>query len=283
VVVVGNITVGGTGKTPLVIRLAGWLGEEGLRPGIVSRGYGGRHGSPVPVRPDSDPLEAGDEPVLLARRTGCPVWVGRRRAEAARQLLAFHPEVDVILSDDGLQHYALGRDVEVVVIDGERGFGNGRLLPAGPLREPVARLERVDAVVAHGGWHGPALPVPRFDMQLQGRVFWSLPEPERVAEADAFAGRPVHAVAGIGHPGRFFAHLDALGLEVIPRAFPDHHPYRREELPEGTLLMTEKDAVKCAAFGLRDAWALRVDAEVGAGLKTLILDRIRRRHGPETP
>ncbi len=282
VVVVGNISVGGTGKTPLTIWLAGQLRQAGWRPGIVSRGYGGRRRDSAPVRPDSNPHEVGDEPVLLAQRTGCPVWVGRQRAEAARQLLAFHPEVDVILADDGLQHYALARDVELAVIDGERGFGNGWLLPAGPLREPPARLRSVDAIVVNGGQILPDLPVPQFGMTLTGRRFWKLGQPETVVDADYFAGREVVALAGIGNPERFFRTLAELGIRATPRPLPDHHRYRAADLPAGTVLMTEKDAVKCAALNPPDAWALRIDAEVALGLKRIILDKLGSPHGPQT-
>lgn len=276
VVVVGNIAVGGTGKTPLVIWLAERLRQAGYRPGIVSRGYGGRSKTPAPVRPDSDPRAVGDEPVLLARRAACPVWVGRRRAEAARQLLAFHPEVDVILADDGLQHYALARDVEVAVVDGERGFGNRWLLPAGPLRESLARLRTVDAIVINGGQAIAGLPAPQFAMTLAGSRFWKLGQPEVTVDATHFAGRAVHAMAGIGNPERFFRGLSRLGIQATPHALPDHHRYRRQDLPNATLLMTEKDAVKCTAFDLPDAWALAIDAEVMGGLEKIIVERIER-------
>jgi tetraacyldisaccharide 4'-kinase len=282
VVVVGNIAIGGTGKTPLIIWLAEQLRQEGWRPGIVSRGYGGRRRESAPVQADSDPADVGDEPVLLARRTGCPVWVGRRRAEAARQLLAFHPEVDVILADDGLQHYALARDVELAVVDGERGFGNGWLLPAGPLREPRSRLDSVTAVVVNGGQILADLAVPQFAMTLAGRRFWRLGAPQTVVDAGHFAGCAVEAVAGIGNPDRFFRTLADLGIRAEPHALPDHHRYRPQDLPTGTVLMTEKDAVKCAALEPADAWALRIDAELGAGLKHMILEKIGRSDGRQT-
>ena len=275
VVVVGNIAVGGTGKTPLVIWLAERMRQAGYRPGIVSRGYGGSAKRPAPVRPDSDPDVVGDEPVLLARRGACPVWVGRNRAEAARQLLAFHPEVNLILSDDGLQHYALARDVELVVVDGERGFGNGWLLPAGPLREPRARLMSVDAVVVNGGQSLPDVPVPQFAMTLSGGHFWRLGRVGESAGAEHFIGRTVSAVAGIGNPERFFRKLRQLGIQARGHALPDHHRYGAADIPAGTVLMTEKDAVKCARFDLPDAWALAVDAEIDAGLERIILERIR--------
>lgn len=280
VVVVGNIVVGGTGKTPLVIWLAERLRQAGYQPGIVSRGHGGRAKIATPVQPDSDPAMVGDEPVLLAQRSACPVWVGRYRAEAARQLLALHPEVDVILADDGLQHYALGRDVEIAVVDGERGFGNGWLLPAGPLREPRWRLAAVDAVVVNGGQVLPDLPVPQFGMRLLGERFRQLGRAELKVDAGYFAGRVVQAVAGIGNPERFFGKLRQLGIQTEGHALPDHHRYDVMDIPAGTVLMTEKDAVKCARFDLPDAWVLAVDAEVAPGLEKNIIERISR-HGQQ--
>jgi tetraacyldisaccharide 4'-kinase len=291
VIVVGNITAGGTGKTPLSILLLQWLRAAGYRPGVVSRGYGGKARGAMPVRPDSDPGQVGDEPVLIARRTGCPVWIGRRRAEAGRQLLSFHPEVDVLISDDGLQHYALARDLEITVVDGPRGFGNGWLLPAGPLREPVKRLEGLAAIVLNGAARvGLALPgaVPRFAMTLEGQRFVNVRNPERTATAEDFQGQPVAALAGIGNPERFFEYLGRLGLTVTAIAFPDHHVFRAADLPGGRVVMTEKDAVKCAPLvrelALDEVWYLEVDAEVEAGLKTLVLRFLnsrKARHGPQ--
>ena len=282
VIVVGNLTVGGSGKTPLVIWLAQQLLDSGWNPGVVSRGYGGRADAPRAVTPASDPARVGDEPVLIARRLACPVWVGRRRPEAARAMLAAHPAVDVILADDGLQHYALARDLEIVVLDGERRFGNGRLLPAGPLREPLQRLREVDAVVVNGG-EAPdlAIPSPVYGMRLEGERVHRLADPHDERTAGAFAGVPVHAVAGIGHPGRFFAHLEAMGLHVVPHPFPDHHPFRPADLPDGTVVMTEKDAVKCAAWAPEDTWALRIDARLDEGLKSRVIDMLRKHHGQQ--
>lgn len=287
VLVVGNLTAGGAGKTPLTLALAAWLRDAGYRPGIVSRGHGGSSSSPMAVLADTDPVLAGDEPVLMARRAGCPVWVGRRRADAARRLLAAHPRVNVLLADDGLQHLALARDMEIVVVDGGRGLGNGWMLPAGPLREPPARLGRVTAVVVNGQegvplpWSGPTYP-----MRLRGGRLRNLLDPDRELPAAALAETPVQALAGIGHPERFFGHLRGLGLRVVPHPFPDHHAYTAADLPPGRLVMTEKDAVKIAplarARDLADAWVLAVDAEVAPGLKDLILSRLRDLHGPQT-
>lgn len=287
VIVVGNLTAGGAGKTPVTLKLVDWLQAAGYRPAIVSRGYGGKARQAMPVLPDSDPILVGDEPVLLARRAGCPVWIGRRRAEAGRQLLAFHPEVDVLVADDGLQHYALARDLEVAVVDGRRGFGNGWLLPAGPLREPVRRLNPVVAVVLNGDARSDLdLLPPVFTMHLAGERFRNLLDPSHTASVSELAGVPAHAIAGIGHPQRFFDHLAALGLKCENHAFPDHHAFSQGDLPAGRLLMTEKDAVKIIPLvqelGMQDCWFLAVDAEMGPGLKELILSRLNKDHGPQT-
>ena len=281
VIVVGNITAGGSGKTPLTLALVAWLREVGFQPGVISRGYGGHAREPMPVRGDSDPALAGDEPVLIARRAGCPLWIGRRRAEAGRRLLDFHPEVDILVADDGLQHYALARDVELAVVDGARGFGNGRPLPAGPLREPVSRLAWVDAVVVNGDGGPGGIPVPVFRMVLKGTHVVNLANPDRQAEPAHFRGSPVEAVAGIGYPERFFATLERLGLTIRRHPFPDHHVFQPADLPSGTVIMTEKDAVKCAAFPREDTWFLAVDAEVEGGLKALLVNALKDRNGPQ--
>ncbi|MDR1889241.1 MAG: tetraacyldisaccharide 4'-kinase [Zoogloeaceae bacterium] len=281
VIVVGNITVGGAGKTPLVLALAERLYAAGWRPGIVSRGYGrqGRRGdAPQPVFPYSLPAEVGDEPVLLATRGNLPVWVGRDRAAAGAALLTAHPEVDLLLFDDGLQHYRLRRDVEIAVFD-ERGVGNGHLLPMGPLREPAARLDKVDAIV----FNGVSAPlarnaVPNFCMQLAPGDFYGLNNPALRVTAAELAGKKLHAVAGIGNPGRFFRSLERLGLEFIPHPFPDHHAYQPADLafpPGEVVLMTEKDGVKCAAFNLPDAWVLPVTAQLPPALIELLLEKLK--------
>lgn len=273
VVVVGNITVGGSGKTPLTLWLAQQFLDTGRRPGIVSRGFGGANILPRAVRPDSDPGEVGDEALLMAQRALCPVWIGRDRAAAGRALLAAHPECDVLLSDDGLQHYRLRRDAEIAVVDGARRFGNGFLLPAGPLRELPSRLKRVDAVVVNGGEAAHN----EYRMQLEGAAFHNLRDPALTRRADDFRGMKLHAAAGIGHPQRFFAHLEALGLRAQAHAFPDHYRYAPADLDfagADAILMTEKDAVKCAPFANEKCWALRVDAQVDPALASLILERI---------
>ena len=285
VIVVGNIAVGGAGKTPLVIALVALLKAAGFKPGVISRGYRGASTLPCPVFADSEPEAVGDEPVLLARKAGCPVWVGRSRVEAGLALLAKHPEVNVIVCDDGLQHYHLVRDVEVVVIDALRWFGNGQLLPAGPLREPVRRMRSADAVVINGWLPGAPLQRREFTMQLQGNLLYNLRNPELKAQPEIFAGQPLHAVAGIGHPGRFFAHLKKLGLCITEHPFPDHHPYTPQDFlwPESeAMVMTEKDAVKCVHFVGDNAWVLPVEAQLDPGIGRVVLEKLRNLHGRET-
>jgi tetraacyldisaccharide 4'-kinase len=276
VVVVGNISAGGTGKTPLAIWLCQWLREHGYRPGIVTRGYGGS-GELREVFAHTAPAEVGDEPVLLARRTGCPVWAGRDRVAAARALLATHPDCNVIVSDDGLQHYRLRRDVEIVVVDGNRGFGNGLPLPAGPLREPRSRLAHVDAIVVNGPARNDT---SGYAMRLEGTRFRNLLDPGRLREAADFRGLPVQAVAGIGNPQRFFEHLRGVGLEFSARAFPDHHDFTATDLAfAGETVMTEKDAIKCERFARETFWVLAVDAQVDPRLGALVLEKLKAPHG----
>lgn len=282
VVVVGNLTVGGAGKTPLVIALVQALKQRGYRPGVISRGYGAAADTPREVQSDSNPAETGDEPLLIRRACACPVMVGRKRPAAGRALLAAHPEVDVIIADDGLQHYALARDFGIAVFDA-RGAGNGHLLPAGPLREPLARAALQDAVVFNGT---PALNFSRkpYAMQLAPGEFYRLADPAQRCSAAALAAetRPVAAVAGIGDPSRFFTTLQGLGLHIEPHPFPDHHPYTAADLAAITaplIAMTEKDAIKCAQFNDARVWVLPVTAQIDPGLVALLLEKIR---GPQT-
>lgn len=279
VIVVGNLTVGGTGKTPLVLWLVACLRAAGYRPGVISRGYGVPERAASEVSTTSDAVDAGDEPVLIARRGLCPVWVGRRRTEAALGLLKSHPEVDVIVSDDGLQHYALARDLEIAVVDGRRGFGNGWRLPAGPMREGRSRLRDVDAVVVNGDLSLDAFGAPTYAMRLSGSLMHGLGDPSRQAALESFRGRTVNAVAGIGNPARFFDVLIRAGMTVVPHAYPDHHRFRPADLPPGTVIMTEKDAVKCAGFRHPDAWVFVVDAEVSGGLEKQVLNKLETHHG----
>lgn len=269
VIVIGNLTVGGAGKTPLVIWLARFLQAQGYRPGIVSRGYGGSSKTwPRRVDADSDPAEVGDEPLLIAAATGCPVAVSPRRGEAGRLLL--NDGCDLLLSDDGLQHYALARTLEIAVIDGERRFGNGFCLPAGPLREPVSRLNSVDLRVVNGG----APEAGEYAMRLAGCEAVNLVTGEK-KPLPAFKEKTCHAVAGIGHPARFFALLAAAGLDCIKHDFPDHFAFRREDLDFGDalpVLMTEKDAVKCRAFAGERFWTVPVQAQLDAAFGRRLLE-----------
>jgi tetraacyldisaccharide 4'-kinase len=277
VIVVGNITAGGNGKTPLTLWLAEFLKGNGFHPGIISRGYGAAVRGVREVVLSGDATEFGDEPLLLARRSACPVWVGKDRPAAACSLLLAHPECDVLICDDGLQHYALARDVEIAVVD-QRMLGNGLLLPAGPLRELPSRLRGVDAVVANAA----VAPEGGFAMRLTGTVFRNLQNRTRIAAADDFEGRILHAIAGIGNPQRFFDTLGGMGVCCVTHSFPDHHPYQRADLQfEDTcaVLMTEKDAVKCTPFAEPDWWYLEVAAEVSADLGELVLQKIRNRNG----
>jgi tetraacyldisaccharide 4'-kinase len=289
VIVIGNLTVGGSGKTPLVLWLVERLRQAGWRPGIISRGYGGAAQGVQAVNVDSGPSLVGDEPLLLARRSAVPVFIGRDRAAAGQALLAAHPDRNVIVSDDGLQHYRLRRAVEIAVFDA-RGAGNTRLLPAGPLREPLQRLSSATAVVLNGVSLAPnqidptgnALTLPQFSMRLVGRRFCALADARRCCTVEELRGKRLYAIAGIGDPSRFFAQLDALGLEFEAHPFPDHHVYCAADLgfaSEGVLLMTEKDAVKCAPLISREAWVLPVDAQIvvapdGKSLFDVILEKI---------
>jgi tetraacyldisaccharide 4'-kinase len=281
VIVVGNLTVGGTGKTPLVLWLASVLQSAGYRPGIVTRGYGGSEATQE-VAPDSDPAQAGDEAVVLARRSRCPVWAGRDRVAAGRALLAAHPACNAVLSDDGMQHYRLARDVEIAVVDGERGFGNGLLLPAGPLREPRSRLRSVDAVVINGEPRTRLQAPVVARMRLAGEVFRNVSHPDLCVTRAQFASRTVHAVAGIGSPKRFFDHLAGLGVQFVAHPFPDHHRFDAGDLAFArgeTVLMTEKDAVKCAAFARESWWYLPVEADVDRALADMVLAKLKALHG----
>lgn len=270
VVIVGNLTVGGTGKTPLILALVEALRAKGLRPGVLSRGHGGNDTGPRAVSGGDDAAQVGDEPLLLAERSGCPVWIGADRAAAARALLASCPRCDVILCDDGLQHYRLQRDFEIAVED-ERGFGNGLLLPAGPLREPASR--RVDATVVNGAEPKPGA----FRMRLAPAGLYRVDGQGAPLAQSELSGKRLHAVAGIGNPERFFEGLSRMGFTFSAHPFPDHHAFQAAELEFADcdfVLMTEKDAVKCRHFGRRDLIAVRVEAELDSALAELILERI---------
>ena len=271
VIVVGNLTVGGSGKTPLVLWIAEFLKAKGWSPAIVSRGYKGSSETPRAATLASEPAEVGDEPVVLARRSGCPVWVGADRLAVIAALRAANPGANVVILDDGLQHYRLRRDLEIAVLDG-RGTGNGFLLPAGPLREPAWRLRTVDAVVANG-----LSRMGDFSMVLVGDTLHRMTDARDRRPLKAFAGQTVHAVAGIGDPKRFFLQLGAAGIKVAPHPFPDHHAFRPRDLEFGDglpVLMTEKDAVKLRHAAQPDWWVLPVTARLDAAFGNWLLRRL---------
>ena len=266
VVVVGNLTVGGTGKTPIVAWLAQALTKRGYKIGLIARGYGGsasRKG--MLVEADSDPDDVGDEALMLRRMTNVPVAIGRHRVHAAKLLLE-SAAVDLIISDDGLQHWALERDFEICVLDGERGLGNGHCLPAGPLREPKERLSEMDAVLVNGGRFEPTVDYARFELELSP-VATSLGANEP-SVLDRFKGSRVHALAGIGNPERFFSNLEAFGLTIVRHPFPDHHAYSARDLSfaeSAPVLMTEKDAVKCERLGVKNGWVVSAEVKLPNG------------------
>ncbi len=258
VIVVGNITVGGTGKTPLIIWLADLLTKSGYKPGIISRGYGGQSETwPQIVTENSDVSKVGDEALLIAKQTQLPVVVSPSRVDAAKKLLSKF-DCNIVLSDDGLQHYKLNRDIEIAVVDGERRFGNGYCLPAGPLREPIARLSSVDFVVVNGNKYEDN----EFSMQLVGNTAINLSTGE-LKPLQAFRGIACHALAGIGNPDRFFKLLESIGLTCTTHSLPDHHPFTHNDIEFGDhkpVLMTEKDAVKCTGFARENHWYVPVKA-----------------------
>ena len=269
VIVVGNLTAGGTGKTPLVLWLAAFLQKAGYQPGIICSGYGGNTtAQPRTVVPGSDPADVGDESVLLAARSGCPVIACRNRLAAAKMLLQ-QCNCDVVLSDDGLQHYRLQRDIEILLLDAARGLGNGYCLPAGPLREPASRLQTVDLVVSKG-----QSPLANWCMLARCHRAYAISAPETAISLQALQPRTVRAIAGLANPQSFFDCLRAAGLELVENAFPDHHQYAASELEFGddlAVLMTEKDAVKCRFLQRENYWAVPLDIEMNDNFgKTLL-------------
>ena len=286
VVVVGNLVAGGSGKTPLTIALVERLRAEGWTPGVATRGYGREQAAQARwVDAGTDPAVGGDEPTLVARRTGARVRADRDRVAAARALAA--EGCDIVVCDDGLQHYRLARDVEIEVVDGRRRYGNGRMLPAGPLREPVARARDCDfrvvnlGAVAADGTAAGEVGFGEWAMRLHADRALPLvggrPQP-----LSAFAGQRVHAVAGIGDPERFFMMLRGFGIAVVPHAFPDHHRYVSADFGFGSdlpVLMTEKDAVKCAAFAGERCYSVPVRAELPEAFWVALLERLRQHRG----
>jgi tetraacyldisaccharide 4'-kinase len=277
VIVVGNVVAGGSGKTPLVLWIAEFLRSRGWSPAIVSRGFGARLEAPRAATVASGATEVGDEPVLLARRSGCPVWVGPDRVRVIEALRAQHPDVDVVILDDGLQHYRLRRDLEIAVVDA-RGFGNGFLLPAGPLREPPSRLRSVGTVVSHES------SITGYSMKLDGETLHRMIDARERCSVRDFAGQKVHAVAGIGHPNRFFLHLARLGLKPVPHPFPDHYPFRAADLEfgdEAPVLLTEKDAVKLRHTARPNWWVLPVTARLDPAFGDWLLGKVNEWRRPK--
>ncbi len=277
VIIVGNISVGGAGKTPLIIALCELLQQNKLRPGVVSRGYGGKISATHDVSDTDHAADVGDEPLLIHQRTLCPVVIGADRAAAADYLTQHH-SCDLILSDDGMQHYGLQRDAEIAVVDFSRLHGNGFCLPAGPLREPVSRLRAVDMVAYH---HPAAADIHTLTAseKLQPAFYLSVTGvrnlvTDEIISLDAFTGQCVHAVAGIGHPQRFFTSLRDAGVTVIEHAFADHYAFRATDIEFGDalpVLMTEKDAVKCRDFATDKCWAVTVEARMNSALQQQFL------------
>lgn len=276
VIIVGNISVGGTGKTPLVIWIANYLKNAGYKPGIISRGYGGKARSwPQQVRPDADPVMVGDEAVVISRHTSCPMAVGPDRVADSQALLKY-ANVDVIVSDDGLQHYALDRTVEIAVIDGIRRFGNGFCLPAGPLRELRSRLEDVDCRVTNG-----VAAQGEIAMKYVSDKAINLVNNEERTISD-FKNQPVNAIAGIGNPDRFFNFIRANGLRIKTLAFPDHHLFVAQDInvpDDEVLFMTEKDAVKCQRFASENWWYIPINAVLPDDFGVHLIHLLEERHG----
>ena len=287
VIIVGNITVGGTGKTPCVIALVNALRERGWQPGIVSRGYGGALNGAVHEVSETDlPSETGDEALLLKRRCQCPVVVGKKRVAAVRYLLETST-CDVIISDDGLQHYALSRQVEIVMIDGKRGVGNACCLPAGPLREPVSRIRQSDFVVVTGNTAEIDLPIMPskssvYSMALQMKAVYALCDETAKMSLSQLQHQTVHAIAGLGHPRRFFDMLHQLGLQVIEHAYPDHHVFEPADFAgfnQALIVMTEKDAVKCQEMALPNAWVVSIDGILAVDLINQLDKILKKTYG----
>ncbi|HVE44433.1 MAG TPA: tetraacyldisaccharide 4'-kinase [Gammaproteobacteria bacterium] len=272
VVIVGNVTFGGTGKTPFVIWLANLLRAQGYHPGIITRGYSGQgHNSAYWPTFQDAPNKIGDETLLLLRQTLCPVVIAKKRVLAARALLE-RAACDIILCDDGMQHYGLHRDIEIALIDGVRRFGNRQLLPAGPLREPVGRVKQADVVVVHGG-EGAT-------MHLAPTALFSVAHPSTKIALSDYTQKKVHAVAGIGHPERFFTLLKELGFDIIPHIFPDHYHFKANDISfsdELPVIMTEKDAVKCVSFANQHCWYLGVKAMIDPAIQEIILSKVKLR------
>lgn len=277
VIVVGNLTVGGTGKTPFVIWLAEMLRNTGYRPGIVSRGVGGKKRvQPYWVDCDANPAEVGDEALLLAKRTQCPMVVCIDRVAAVQALLN-KTRCNLVISDDGLQHYRMSRNIEIVIVDGMREFGNRQMLPAGPLREPFSRLRSVDCIIVNG-----QSTLPYKKMNLQGDMLFSVRSPHEKIALHTLKNKTVHAIAGIGNPVRFFSSLRHLKIQVIEHIFPDHYLYQPDDISFGDnlpIIMTEKDAVKCVEFANERHWYLPVEAKMDQDFSNKMLSLLHQKRG----
>ena len=272
VIVIGNIVAGGSGKTPLLLSLCDYIEQKGFRPGVVSRGYGGSVNGVKQVQENDLAAEIGDEPLMIFQRTGLPVVVGADRVAAVNYLLE-NNDCDVVLSDDGLQHYRMQRELEIAVVDSERGFGNGFCLPAGPLRERKSRLQEVDIIVSNG-FNTRSVDDCSYSLQI---VSLNRLSDDESSDLSSFLHKSVHAVAGIGNPDRFFRQLRHNGVELIEHAFADHHSYQQADFSgwsEDCIIMTEKDAVKCAKLQLPDAWVVKVVADFSDTLESQLAARL---------
>ena len=285
VIVVGNINMGGSGKTPVVIWLVAQLKLQGYTPGVISRGYGGSIKLPTLVNVNSQPAQVGDEPVLIANRCDCPVYIGADRVQAGFALLKAYPQCDVIISDDGLQHYRLQRAFEIIVLDASLLPETANLLPAGPLRETAKRLQTVDAIILNVAGLEATFDSQKYantyQMQLIGEQFYSLANPTLTATVQNFKRKSIKAMAGIGNPERFFEHLRKLGLTFAAASFNDHHAFTQAEIEQqdcDMLIMTEKDAVKCKQFAQAHHWVLPVNAQIDAQLIPQILAKLANWH-----
>lgn len=280
IIVVGNLTTGGSGKTPLVIHLARLLKQHGMKPGVVSRGYLGKHDKPIFVYANSDPDQVGDEPLLLAKRLFCPIVVAKQRT-AAVQALIDSGQVDIIISDDGLQHTAMERDINIIVVDGKRRFGNGWCLPAGPLRESITRLEEVDFVVSNSPERYDI--DTEYDMELRPRMLYKGIRPSEQEGLAIFRNKKIHAIAGIGFPDRFFDLLKKYELVLIEHPYPDHYQFTKQDInfedDDFEVIMTEKDAVKCEGKMSERHWILPVEASVNPLFDVKILTKLQEIRG----
>ncbi len=274
VIIIGNIAAGGTGKTPAVIWLVKQLKQAGFKPGIISRGYGGHalH-YPIDVKAKSNPDIVGDEPIVISRQTACPVGVSPNRTQAGQMLLNRY-SCDVIIADDGLQHLALARDIEIAVVDGMRLFGNQLSLPAGPLREPLSRLKTLDFII-----YNQSNDYCPFMMTITQHTTINLADETISKDIADFSAQPLHAIAGVGNPDRFFSQLEQQGLTLLRHPFADHHRYQHGDLTFADgypILMTEKDAVKCRLFATKNMWYVPISATISGKLDALLIEKLRK-------